>query len=96
MKPTLRLNGRRMITVRVAHHIDQEMIEEILVHHALGLTSLESDLSRAQAERIIREELAARGNALLHGFDRRGYGQLEEIQGWASRQVARLWPELAA
>lgn len=103
MKATLRRNGKHMITTRTTHHLDRLTLTNLLIVAAwfdvsdLGRAEEVRDLTRAEAETAIRDELYYAG-VYRADYAEDHAGIQSEIEGdraraWAERQVGRLWPE---
>jgi hypothetical protein len=95
-----------MITVRSEHHLDRtSMIGLLLLDRwskvsDLGRIEDPPDISRAEAEAAIRDELHFAGRYRLEFVEDHvstnndaEYGAAVE---WAARQIDRLWPEMAS
>lgn len=100
MKPTLRRNGKHMVTVKATHHIDSDTIASILAKAVEA--DIDDDgqlilprLSRAAAEQMIRRFLADHGNEGWWMWeDALDADEVGERGRWAAATVRRLWPAL--
>lgn len=88
---TRRRNGQRMLTVRVAHHLDRtDVVNALAYRYKYDDPAGLPDLSAAAALREIRETLGMYGSE-LPGFwtDYAGLG-VDEIEEWANGIADRL------
>lgn len=104
MKPTLRVSGKRMITVRPRFDLDGETIVRLVARETWDEASDYGD--REEPAELTRKQVE---DALVRHLQ--GYGWMEvddwasnlsldeETQQrawqWARAQVVRVWPELA-
>lgn len=106
LTPTLRTSERHMVTVRSTHHLGGRQLAVLLCNataeQAPRWYDLENypgtDLTRAEAEDLIRDTLWARGE---DAFADEGFGEDDDpadslvLVLWAARQVHRLFPDMA-
>lgn len=102
LRPTLRVNGRRMFTTRTAHHLGGTEVARLLCGYAEQAPAWwrdfpGADMTRAQVEELVRDMLH------LHGVDAYADERFDEdaraehcyqVVAWAYGQVRRLLPEL--
>lgn len=104
MKATLRRNGRHMVTIRAAHHLDGvDIAQTILIHQAsgYGVPEVGEGWTRRGIEQFIRRVLSDHGDGATCADDWReayeGYSDLSlgKAVAWAASLVRQHFPDLA-
>jgi hypothetical protein len=105
MKPTLRRNGKHMITLAVTHILDGREVAAILAMEKYGeLTDFGGDedgvrdLGKGEAEAKVRDHLYYFGTSRLEFVSDYLGVQSDDAQEralqWGSRQVRLHWPTM--
>lgn len=105
IKPTLRRNDRKMVTVNAPHHLGGVELAKLLCQHAFEHMPKwyerppkpGRDMTRAEVETVLRKAVWAWGQ---DAYDDEGFGEDDpvdksnEVVQWAGAQIRRLFPEL--
>lgn len=100
MQPTLRRNGRHMVTVQVRAALDRLDLVNILAAESYDEATdygerPEGQISRAGAELAVRTGLRTRGTEhWAYALDEAD--DAEDRRIWADTQVRRLYPEMGS
>lgn len=90
-KPTLRRSGEYMITVSITHHLTGADVAAILITNDRA----DERLTKREAERAIRQELALNGGSLYpYWRDNLTEDEQDDAWEWATEEVRRLFPDL--
>lgn len=100
MQPTLRRNGRHMVTVQVRVALDRLDLVNILAAESYDEATDYGERPEAQISRA-GVELAVRAGVRTRGIEHWAYAldeadDAEDRRTWAESQVRRLYPEMGA
>ena len=88
MKPTLRRNGKRMVTVRVTHHLTREDVMDCLIKEG----TLDDQPTKRQIETAVRDVLTWSGrNGFIYAHEERDDDEIERDRGVAGQALAKLY-----
>jgi len=95
MKPTVRRNGKHMITVRVEHHLDGQEVAAVLADAMVGETDdAVTFTTRAAVSRVVREHVHRNGDGYLpYLAEHHGDDAWDLFYPQACTIVRRLFPE---
>ena len=105
LKPTLRRNDRKMVTVQAPHHLGGVELGKLLCQHASDHVpkwyerppTPGRDMTRAEVEKVLRYAVWAYGE---DAYNDEGFGEDDredennKVVQWAANQIRRLFPEL--
>lgn len=92
-KATLRRSGKHMVTVSVTHHLEAHDVARLLITRTYG--GCPEAMTRAEAEKAIREQLGYRGmDGLTDWSENLDETEVEGQRSWARLVMGRYFPEL--
>jgi hypothetical protein len=90
-KPTLRLNGRHMVTVRVDFHVTRDEAVDILT--MARRQHLRTRLTKPRLLDELRWYFYLHGESEVDPDNYTPHDEREELREWASGELSRLFPD---